>query len=264
MVQEHNQQAASMWSHGGREYDFVSFGISDALAHATQRLWPQRGEKILDVATGTGWSARNAASLGAHVIGVDIADDLLEAARALSAHIEPAIAFQHGDAEALPFEDASFDGVVSTFGVMFAPNQEKAAAELARVCRPGGRLVLTTWGLGDYAAEFFTLVGRHSGAPPPEVSPLDWGRQERVGELLGKHFDLECSKEITSFIAPNGEAVWNKFSVGFGPIRVLTESLGEEGLAAFRDDFIAFHEKYRRGKALRIDREYLLTSGTRL
>ena len=144
MAQKHNQQAAKMWGHGGSAYDFISFGISDALAHATQRMWPEPGEKILDVATGTGWSARNLASLGARVTGIDIADDLLEAARALSAHIDPEISYQHADAEALPFDDASFDGVVSTFGVMFAPNQEQAASELARVCRPGGRLVLTT------------------------------------------------------------------------------------------------------------------------
>ncbi len=263
MVQEHNQQAAQMWSHGGRAYDFISFGISDALAHAAQRLWPEPGEKILDVATGTGWSARNLASLGAKVTGIDIADDLLEAARALSAHIEPKISYEHADAEALPFGDASFDAVVSTFGVMFAPNQERAASELARVCKPRGRIALATWGPGDYAAQLFALVGKHSGAPPPEVSPLEWGVPERVEALLGTHFDLDCSVEMTTFFAPDGKAVWSKFAVGFGPIRTLIDNLDDASLAAFREDFVAFHEKYRSGNGLRIDRKYLLTMGVR-
>ena len=263
MVQEHNQQAAQMWSHGGRDYDFISFGISDALAHAAQRLWPRPGEKILDVATGTGWSARNLATLGAEVTGIDIADDLLEAARELSAHIDPGISYQHADAEALPFDDASFDAVVSTFGVMFAPNQEQAASELARVCKSKGRIVLTTWGPGDYAAHFFALVGKHSGAPRPEVSPLEWGRPERVETLLGEHFDLDCSMETTTFFAPDGKSIWGKFSVGFGPIRTLIDGLEKDALAAFRDDFIAFHEGYWSGNGLRIDREYLLTTGVR-
>ena len=86
------------------------------------------------------WSARNAAYLGASVVGVDIADHLLEAARTLSAHVKPPIDFRHADAEALPFDEASFDAVVSTFGVMFAPNQDAAAGELLRVCRSGGTL----------------------------------------------------------------------------------------------------------------------------
>ena len=92
---------------------------------------------------------------------------------------------------------------------------------------------------------------------------MEWGLSERVEELLGKDFVLECSTERTDFFAPDGEAIWNMFSAGFGPIRALIQGLSDERLAAFREDFIAFHEEYRRGKFLRFDREYLLTSGLR-
>jgi ubiquinone/menaquinone biosynthesis C-methylase UbiE len=101
------------------------------------------GEHILDVATGTG--CRNVARSGAMVTGVDIAPELLAAAADLSRHIRPPIEFLLGDAEKLPFDDSAFDGVISTFGVMFAIDQAAAAAELGRVCRSGGRLVLATW-----------------------------------------------------------------------------------------------------------------------
>ena len=144
-VLAHHQPAAAVWGRGGKDYDEVSFAISDALAHAAQRLNARAGERILDVATGTGWSARNVARRGAVVTGVDISPELLAAASDLSQHIRPPIEFRLADAERLPFDDGAFDGVISTFGVMFAINQEAAAAELTRVCRSGGRLVLATW-----------------------------------------------------------------------------------------------------------------------
>lgn len=265
MVQEHNQPAAHVWSQGGRDYDFISFGVSDALAHATQLLWPQPGEDVLDVATGTGWSARNAASMGAKVTAVDIADQLLEAAKELASHIEPAIRFENADAEALPFDDASFDGVISTFGVMFSADQAQAAAELARVCRPGGRVVLATWDPDPegYVSRFFALTGKYNDAPPPARSPMEWGSPRRLDELLGAHFDLACYEGVSIFIAPDSDAVWGKYAAGFGPVRALAESLDEERLADFRREFIEFHDSYREGDILRCNRKCLLVRGVR-
>ena len=98
-IEIHNQPAAALWTQGGAAYDEISFQVSDALSHAVQRLWPRAGERVLDVATGTGWSARNAARWGANVTAVDIGEDLLEAARELSTHITPAINYQLADAE---------------------------------------------------------------------------------------------------------------------------------------------------------------------
>ena len=123
-VQPHHEAAASMWGLGGRAYDDVSFGLSDALAHAAQRLNARRDETILDVGTGTGWSARNVARSGACVSAVDISPELLTAAKHLSAHVRPTIDFQPGDAERLPFPDESFNGVISTFGAIFAHDQQ--------------------------------------------------------------------------------------------------------------------------------------------
>ena len=182
----HHEAAASMWGQGGRAYDDISFAVSDALAHAAQRLNAGAGQRILDVATGTGWSARNAARRGAQVTAVDIAPELLAAAAELSAYVRPTIAFRQADAERLPFDDASFDGVISTFGVMFAANQDRAAAELGRVCRRGGRLAVAAWAPGGAVAEFFGVIARHAGAPPPAASPLAWGDPAHAERLLGR------------------------------------------------------------------------------
>ncbi|MGH8430235.1 MAG: class I SAM-dependent methyltransferase, partial [Solimonas sp.] len=144
-VLDHNRATATVWGAGGRGYDDVSFAIADALGHAAQRLASTAGERVLDVATGTGWSARNVARTGAQVTAVDIAPELLEAAQELSALCKPPIDFRLADAEALPFGEGQFDKVISTFGVMFAGDQARAARELGRVCRKDGRLCLATW-----------------------------------------------------------------------------------------------------------------------
>src|SRR5262249_12815141 len=117
-IHDHHRSAAQMWSAGGKDYDNVSFAVSDALKHAAQRLNPQPAEAILEVATGTGWSARNVARRGARVTAIDIAPGLLAAAEELTA--PRPIEFRLADAERLPFPDAHFDGIISTFGVMFA------------------------------------------------------------------------------------------------------------------------------------------------
>ena len=262
-VHEHNRAAARMWSLGGCDYDSVSFRISDALGHAAQRLAPRADEAILDVATGTGWSARNVAAAGARVVGVDIADGLLAAARALSTHATPAIDFRLADAERLPFGDGAFDAVISTFGVMFAGDQAQAANELARVCRPGGRLVLATWAPDGAVAAFFGVLGRHDPAPPPAASPLAWGDREHVTRLLGHAFDLGFEAGTSTAYHADTAEIWDWYVRGFGPLRQLVERLDDAGVAALRADVDAYHDHYATPNGLRIAREYLLTIGTR-
>jgi SAM-dependent methyltransferase len=262
-VVAHHGSAAAMWGRGGRDYDDVSFAISDALAHAAQRLNARAGERILDVATGTGWSARNVARAGAAVTGVDISQELVAAARELSGHVRPAIEFRQGDAERLPFDDGAFDGIISTFGVMFAFDQAQAAAELARVCRPGGRLALTTWAPAGSVAEFFGIIARHGDAPPPPSSPLAWGDPMHVEKLLGTAFDLQFEPGMSNAYHGSTADIWSWYTRGFGPLRQLTESLPADRLERLKRDVDAYHRHYTVPAGLQVKREYLLTLGRR-
>ncbi len=262
-VLPHHEVAATLWSRGGAGYDNVSYAISDALAHAAQRLDAKAGERILDVATGTGWTARNVARTGARVTGIDIADGLLDAARPLSAHIEPSIEFIQGDAEALPFENGEFDGVISTFGVMFAANQEKAAAELARACKPGARLVVAAWVPGGAVDAFFGVIAQHSDAPPPSASPMNWGDRNEATRLLGDAFALEFEDGQNIAYHDSPDAIWNWYGEGFGPIRHVMDSLDDAGRAALKADVDAYHTHYAGPMGLTVPRDYLIIRGTR-
>jgi ubiquinone/menaquinone biosynthesis C-methylase UbiE len=144
-VRDHNLKAAVMWGSGGRAYDEISRSVAGAIEHCVTRLNPVRGERVVDVATGTGFTSRVVARCGADVVGVDIAEGMLAAAREIATEQNLAIDYRLGDAEALPFGDGAFDAVISTFGVMFAPDQRRAAAELARVCRRGGCVAIAAW-----------------------------------------------------------------------------------------------------------------------
>jgi ubiquinone/menaquinone biosynthesis C-methylase UbiE len=147
IVQTHNHKAQSVWNSPGGRYDEISRSIADAIEHAVERLAPRAGERILDLATGTGWASRVVAQRfpGVRISGADIAEHMLAHARAVASTQRLDIDYHHADAEKLPFDDGAFDGVVSTFGVMFVGNPEAAAAELARVVRKGGRVALATW-----------------------------------------------------------------------------------------------------------------------
>jgi len=259
----HHQTAAIMWGRGGRHYDDVSFAVSDALAHAAQRLNACAGERVLDVATGTGWSARNVARTGAKVTGVDISEELLAAARELSGHVRPAIDFRQGDAECLPFDDGVFDGVISTFGVMFAFDQEQAATELARVCRSGGRLALTTWASAGAVAEFFGIISHYREAPPSRSSPLAWGDPMHVEKLLENAFDLKFEHGVSDAYHGGTDDIWDWYARGFGPLRQLAESLPADRVECLKRDIDAYHRHYAVPAGLHVRREYLLTIGRR-
>jgi SAM-dependent methyltransferase len=266
MVQQHNAEAARAWGHGGANYNFISFGLSDSLSHAVQVLWPKPGEHVLDVATGTGWTARLAAGLGARVTGIDFADPLLEAARGLSAHLADNLSFQHGDAEALPFDNGVFDGVISTYGVIFVAKPDAAISELARVTKKGGRMVLLTW-LDDpegYISQFFSLVGRYADTEPPKVSPFVWGNRDWIETAFSGSFDVTSTAHTTTLFAPDTETLWQKYRSGFGPMDLVANGLSPARLAAMRQEFHDIHARYDTGQGLRIDRAALLVQGRRL
>lgn len=265
-IQPHNERPAAVWSAGGKAYDRISRGIADSIEHCVLRLDPQPGERILDLATGTGWTSRAVARRGATVIGVDIAGDLLEAARADAAAEGLPIEYQLGDAENLPFETGSFDAVVSTCGVMFASRQEVAATELARVCRIGGRIAITTWLSDSNLFKMFEVMRRYMPAPPNPAprSPFDWGRTERIRELLGTAFQLRFEKGVSYYREPSGEAAWRTFSTGYGPTRSLAASLDPERRGALQEDFVAFHDGFATELGICVPREYWLTVGVRV
>jgi SAM-dependent methyltransferase len=174
-----------LWKVGARIVDLV--GVRAA-------------ERVLDVACGTGNAAIRAAEAGGEVVGVDLTPELFEAGREQAAEAGVELEWVEGDAEDLPFPDGSFDVVLSTFGVMFAPRHEVAAGELARVLRPGGRMGLTNWTADGVVGQMFRTMGSYLPAPPPVASgpPVLWGSEQHVRHLFaGTGVELSFAREAT-------------------------------------------------------------------
>ena len=264
-IQAHNQRSATVWSSGGAAYDRISRGIADSIEHAVVRLDPKPGERILDLATGTGWTSRSLARRGAQVVGVDIAADLLAAAREFARHDQLPIDYRLADAEALPFDAGQFDAVISTCGVMFAGKPEAAAAEIARVVRPGGRVALTTWLPDSNIFKMFLVMKGYMAAPPQPAppSPFEWGKPERVTELLGSQFDLRFERGTSMYREPGGQHAWDTFVNGYGPTKMLAASLDAEKRAALQRDFVDFHDAFVDELGITVPRSYLVTLGVR-
>lgn len=260
-IRPHNERAAATWGATGAEYDKFSDSILDSLAHIVDRLQPRPGEHFLDIATCTGQTARRLARSGAHVVGIDFSRVMIEAAQGLAPHIE----FRVADAEELPFDDASFDGVTSTFGVMFAARPEDAAREIGRVINKGGRLGLATWLSGGTIEAMFQVLQPYMPPPPPNPppSPFEWGKPERLKALFGDAFDLKFEQGTTVCRLSSGKAVWETFVSGFGPTKMLVANCPAERRPALENDFMAFMEKYRGEIGISWPREYLVTVGVR-
>ena len=266
-MEKHNERPAAVWSAGGVDYDQISRGIADSIEHCVLRLDPRPGERVLDLATGTGWTSRMVARRGATVVGVDIAGPLLDAARARAAAEGLRIDYQLGDAERLPFDDGAFDAVVSTCGIMFASQPDAAARELARVCRRGGRVALTTWLSDSNLYRMFEVMKPYMSppaTPTPPRSPFEWGRTERIRELLGDAFALRFEKGVSYYREPSAQAAWETFSKGYGPTRALASGLDADDREALREDFVAFHAGFPTELGICVPREYWLTLGLRM
>jgi SAM-dependent methyltransferase len=200
------------------------------------------------------------------VIGIDFAEPLIAAARRLAVEAGYEVDFRVGDAEALAFDDASFDVVVSSFGVIFAGDHERAAAEIKRVCKPGGRLVMTAWDADGVVGRLTREVWAKHGPKPtgnPPRSMLAWGNLEYARSLLGDAFEL-CGERAASVLSvPSGEAVWDLWARSNGTMIDLLSRKSPEQRQDFRADFIAFHERFRQGEGIVMPREYLLFVGRR-
>jgi SAM-dependent methyltransferase len=265
-VLSHNARAQAVWNAPGGRYDEISRSIADAIEHAVERLSPRSGERVLDLATGTGWASRIIAQRfpEAQVLGVDIADEMLEYARRTAAQQQLAIEYSVGDAEALPFAAGELSAVVSTFGVMFASKPETAAAELARVVRPGGRVVLSTWKPDGNVAAMFGVMKPFMATPAqPAPSPFAWGGVERVRELLGGSFELSFEEGINRYRYGSGEQAWQLWLNHYGPSKALAASLDETRREQFRRAMIEWHETFASPLGYEQPRTYLITRAIR-
>ena len=201
-------------------------------------LEPKQDERWLDIGTGGGGLALLLARSGADVVGVDVAEDGLEHARAAAAEQGSAATFEYADAQELPFEDAAFTGVASAFGVIFAADRERAAGELARVCAPGGKLGLTLMPLDSRTGATFTVLARYGGS---EFHPATW--PDDVHRLLGDAFELEVERR-ESPVPTHPPPSWDEAVRGFGPLRAVVERLDDDGVAALRADMEEVARRY--------------------
>ncbi len=267
IVQSHNQRAQSVWNSPGGRYDEISRSIADAIEHAVERLRPRPGERVLDLATGTGWGSRIVAQRfpTAVVTGVDIADQMLAYASATASQQDLDIVYRHGDAEKLAMEDGAFDAVVSTFGVMFVTDPEAAASELARVVKPGGRVVLATWKDDGNIANMFGVMKPFMAAPsqPPPPSPFAWGKVERLKELLGATFELAFEEGTNTFRYASGEQAWELWVNHYGPMKSLASSLDDARREDLRRALIAWHETFASPLGYEQPRRYVITRAVR-
>jgi SAM-dependent methyltransferase len=235
--------------------------IHEALVDA---LDGQPGQQWLDIATGTGAVALRAARTGAEVTGVDLAPALIEIARKNAAAQGLDVRFETGDAEALRYEEASFDLVSSAIGTQFAPDHRAVARELGRVCRPGGRLGLACWTPTSGVADMFKVMKPFMPVPAPGVgNTFDWGRPEYVEELLGEDFELGIEQRDTVLYADSGEQVWQTFSTAYGPTKSLAESLDEGRREQLHRDWVELFESCKVGGRVQMSRTYLLIAGRR-
>ncbi len=202
------------------------------------RLGLKPGMKVLDVACGTGNLSLPAARLGATVTGVDIAPNLIEQARANAVAEGLDARFDEGDAEALPYEDASFDVVMTMYGAMFAPRPDLVAAELKRVTRPGGLIAMANWTPTGFIGQMFKATAAHVTPPAGMASPVLWGKEDVVRERFGDGVSkLEATPRIVLFEFPFSPAdVVEHFRVYYGPTNKAFGTLDENGQAALRQD----------------------------
>ncbi|MCW2993685.1 MAG: Methyltransferase type 11, partial [Conexibacter sp.] len=198
----------------------------------------------------------------APVTAVDLAPVLIDTARGRAQQRGLDIDYRVGDCERLELPDASFDAVSSTLGIMFSPDHEAAAAELARVTRPGGRIALANWTPTSGIADLFKLMAPFQPAPPPSI-PFDWGDEAIVHELLDASFELEVERHDSPIHLPSGEAYWELFSASYGPTKTLAESLGDRRADLQRSWVDFFEANHRTNGEITHSREYLLITGTR-
>jgi SAM-dependent methyltransferase len=260
----------AMWAIG--DYPAVArevvAGVGPVLVEA---CGVRRGDRVLDVAAGTGSAAIPAALAGADVVASDLAPELFDDGRIRAAAAGADLEWREADAEALPFPDATFDVVMSAIGVMFAPHHAAAAAELVRVCRPGGTIGVLSWTPGGFIGQMFAAMKPYVPAPPPGVQPPPlWGDEAHVRELLGDAVSgLEARRErLTVDRFATAEEFRDFFKATYGPTIVAYRGIADDAgrTAALDADLAALGDRFLRtgadGRPV-MDWEYLLVTARR-
>ena len=265
---ELKQKHRKTWASG--DYDQIARGIQAVADHVVRAARVRAGERALDVACGTGNTALAARARGAEVTGLDLTLELLAVAREReAAEGLSGVEWREGDAENMPFEDASFDVVVSSCGLMFAPDQQRVADEVARVTKPGGRIAIQAWTRASGVGRMFEVVSRHVPPPAGVKSPFEWGDEEKVKSLFGPSFtDYRFERYDCPEYTDTPEELAELFIGQYGPTNrahhLLLEKSREEA-EAFRKDLTELYRGYvtpADGK-VRWGREYIITLAKR-
>ena len=256
------QQGA--WSSG----DYATVGTTLQIVGETlcEALDLRAGQKVLDVAAGNGNVTLAAARRWCEVVSTDYVPALLERGRERAAAERLAIEFREADAEALPFADASFDAVVSTFGVMFTADQDKAAAELVRVCKPGGKIGLANWTPDGFIGQLFKAIGKYIPPPAGVKSPALWGTGARITELFGAQASsIHLEQRDFVFRYRSAQHWLDVFKSYYGPLLKTFGALDPETRTALTDDLFALIKRFNRSgdKTMVVPSEYLEVVVTR-
>jgi ubiquinone/menaquinone biosynthesis C-methylase UbiE len=237
------QQAA--WSSG--DYAVIGTTLQIVGEQLCEALDVRSGQKVLDVAAGNGNASLAAARRWCDVVATDYVPALLERARERAAAERLDIEFREADAEALPFPHASFDVVVSIFGVMFTPDQDRAAAEMTRVCKPGGKIGLANWTPDGFIGQLFKTIGKHAPPPLGAKSPALWGTPARIAELFEPHATSVESAQRSFVFRYRSPAHWLEvFNTYYGPVLKTFAALEPAAQAALQRDLMALIDRFNR------------------
>lgn len=234
------------WASG--DYSAVAARVVPMAEKLVEAADLQAGQRVLDVACGSGNAALAAARCGCEVTGIDYVPELLERGRARAAAEGLEVEFAEGDAEDLRFPDGAFDAVLSVVGVMFTPDQERAAAELARVCRPGGTIAVANWTPTSFVGQIFRTVTRYVPAPAGVRPPGLWGTEERLRELLGPAMSrLEVTPRQFVFRFRSPDEFVDFFRTTYGPVHKAFLALDEPDRERLRADLATLATQFDRG-----------------